>query len=172
MFVYDNGKLNILTVKKCGHAAMIHYFNNAVESDPDNRLSLWLFGDSPKVAVIRHPVERMHSAINWYRAVSPTGRIPADSNEFSSEEYIFNQHCRPYMWFIQKRDFRIIRFEQLIQYIPKATFHDTKTRNREIDPFPTNRYFNREDMLREIEAYHNILETKQVITPEEWKELT
>lgn len=172
MFVYDNGKLNTLAVKKCGHTAMLYYFNNVVDSDQDNRISVWLFGSSPKVAVVRHPVERMHSAINWYREVSPTGRIKLDPGELAIEEYIFNQHCRPYMKLIQNRDFRIINFEELIQYIPKVTFHDTKTRNRNIDPFPTNRYFQKEDMLQEIEAYETILATKEVITPEEWKALT
>ena len=90
------------------------------------------------------------------------------------ERFIFNQHCRPYMHIIKNRDFRIIKFEDLSQYIPKISPRgaETNTTNRNIDPFPKNRYFKREDMIKEIELYESLLVNREVITPEEWKALT
>lgn len=188
MFVYDNGNLSVLAMKKCGHIAMLSYFD--VQSHGENTLADWLFSSSSKVVVVRHPVERMHAAINWNNEVfisrleefERTGTcdqihiienlINYDDRDWYIEEYVFNQHCRPYMKSIQSRDFRIIKFEDLSDYIPKFTVHDTKTQNRDLDPFPTNRYFQKEDMLQEIEAYETVLATKEVITPEEWKALT
>jgi hypothetical protein len=78
------------------------------------------------------------------------------------------------MHIIKNRDFRIIKFEDLSQYIPKISPRgaETNTTNRNIDPFPKNRYFKREDMIKEIELYESLLANREVITPEEWKALT
>lgn len=187
MFVHDNGNLNVLSMPKCGHAAMIGYFG--FETRPDRTFADWLTYTSPKVVVIRHPVERMHSAIRWYDAVfhqrilryNETGHCddydwylikPFLNDDWNVERYIFDEHARPYMSLIKNRDFRIIKFEQLMHYIPKLTAHDTRTRNRDLDPFPINRYFNRQDMLRELDVYEDLVTKREVITPEEWKELT
>lgn len=93
---------------------------------------------------------------------------------FEVQKYIFDQHCRPYMHILKNRDFRIIKFEELSQYIPKVAPCDieTNTTNKDIDPFPSNRYFKREAMLKEVELYENLLANKEVITAEEWKALT
>ncbi len=133
----------------------------------------------------------MHSAINfyekqfneWITEYRKTGIAEKEDLDFyqsfiddplNIEEYIFNAHCRPYMHILKNRDFRIIKFEELSQYIPKIAPGgiETNTTNKDIDPFPSNRYFKREDMLKEIELYENLLETREVITPEEWKALT
>lgn len=172
---------------KCGHTAMSYYFGMPVP--PQRTFAHWLEYQSPKVVVLRHPVERMHSAINFYEKqfneliveYEKTGMSDNldffesfINNPLGIEEYIFNKHCRPYMHILKNRDFRIIKFEELSQYIPKVAPGgiETNTTNKDIDPFPSNRYFKREDMLKEIELYENLLETRQVITPEEWKALT
>lgn len=187
MFIHDNGKLNVLSNKKCGHVAMTYYFGM---ERPENRSFVdWISFPSPKVVVVRHPVERMHSAIRWneimfeerlkdYRETGEVDRfdliedIIHDHDGSMREEYVFYQHCRPYMKMFKNRDFRIIKFEDLGKYIPKITDYDTRTRNRNIDPFPENRYFSRQDLIQELEVYEEILQKKEVITPEEWKELT
>lgn len=198
MFVYDNGNVNVLSMKKCGHSAMVYYFNrNKKYTDPGdpheyihNGFPGWISFASPKAVVVRNPIQRMRASINWYIEVfekrvieyEATGKVD-DFNlikdlinykdrEWRVEEFIFNQHCRPYLQIIKSRDFRIIRFENLSEYIPKETLHDTKTRACNIDPFPVNRYFNRDDMLQELEVYENIVATREVITPEEWKAIT
>jgi hypothetical protein len=194
VFVHDNGNLNILSMTKCGHTAMAYYFGMPAPHNHDRTLSHWLEYKSPKVVVLRHPVERMHSAINFYEKqfneliveYEKTGQCDNFSliedlinwddrqREWEIEQYIFNKHCRPYMHILKNRDFRIIKFEELSQYIPKIPPGgiETNTTNRNIDPFPKNRYFKREDMLREIELYENLVANREVITPEEWRELT
>lgn len=177
---------------KCGHTAMSYYFGMPVP--PQRTFAHWLEYQSPKVVVLRHPVERMHSAINFHEKqfneqivkYETTGQcddfsiieglVNCDDHtrEWAIEEYIFNKHCRPYMHILKNRDFRIIKFEELSQYIPKVAPGgiETNTTNRNVDPFPTNRYFKREDMLKEIDTYENLLANREVITPEEWKALT
>lgn len=190
MFIHDNGRLNVLSHKKCGHIAMIRYFGmNEMQNTTLGTFGDWISNPSPKVLVVRHPVERMHSAINWYKGVFESrikfyqqhGHVDIfdlikafihDHDGSLQEEYIFNAHCRPYLKLIKNTDFRIIKFEDLKNYIPKHTAHDTKTSNREMYPFPKNKYFNEQDMLQEIAAYEEILTLKEVITSEEWKELT
>jgi hypothetical protein len=192
VFVHDNGNLNVLSMTKCGHTAMSYYFGMPIP--PNKTLAHWLEYESPKVVVLRHPVERMHSAINFHEKLfneliveyEKTGQcrdfsmiedlVSCDirEREWRIEEYIFNKHCRPYMHILKNRDFRIIKFEELSQYIPKIAPGgiDTNTTNKDIDPFPKNRYFKREDMLKEIELYESLLVNREVITAEEWKALT
>jgi hypothetical protein len=193
MFVYDNGNLNVLSMPKCGHTAMWNYFDLLHLRQP-RTFAHWLELKSPKVVVLRHPAQRMHSAMTFYAEMWNAGSIEYEKTgkcfdfpeielwsnlhiaerEREIEEYIFNLHCRPYMHIIKNRDFRIIKFEELTQYIPKVTPGgiDTNTINKNIDPFPKNRYFKREDMLKEIELYENLLVNREVITVEEWKALT
>ena len=192
IFIHDNGNLNVLSMTKCGHTAMSYYFG--IELPMQKTFAHWIEGESPKVVVLRHPVERMHSAINFHEKqfnerivkYKTTGEcddfslieflINCDDGqrEWEIERFIFNQHCRPYMHIIKNRDFRIIKFEDLSQYIPKISPRgaETNTTNRNIDPFPKNRYFKREDMIKEIELYESLLANREVITPEEWKALT
>jgi hypothetical protein len=192
VFIHDNGNLNVLSMTKCGHTAMSYYFG--IQLPMQKTFVHWLQGESPKVVVLRHPVERMHSAINFYEKqfneqivkYETTGQCDNFSliedlinwddlqREREIEEYIFDLHCRPYLHVIKSRDFRIIKFEELSHYIPKIAPGgiETNTTNKNIDPFPKNRYFKREDMLKEIELYENLVTTREVITPEEWRELT
>ena len=189
IFAHDNGNLNILSMPKCGHTAMWDYFD-LLDIRQTRTFAHWLEGVSPKVVVLRHPAQRMHSSIAFYNEVWNTrgirdarhiweeveywSNLDDTSRAKDVEEFIFNQHCRPYMHILKNRDFRIIKFEDLSQYIPKILPGgiDTNTTNKNIDPFPKNRYFKREDMLKEIELYENLLVNREVITPEEWKALT
>jgi hypothetical protein len=191
--VHDNGNLNVLSMPKCGHTAMWEYFD-LLHIRQSRTFADWLKSNSPKVVVLRHPAERMHSAITFCNEMWDTRSIEykktgkcfdfpeieqwvnlnSTDRRRSIDEFIFNQHCRPYMHIIKNRDFRIIKFEDLSQYVPKILPGgiDTNTTNKNIDPFPKNRYFKREDMLREIELYESFLVNREVITPEEWKALT
>ena len=191
--VHDNGNLNVLSMPKCGHTAMWEYFD-LLHIRQSRTFADWLKSNSPKVVVLRHPAERMHSAITFCNEMWDTRSIEykktgkcfdfpeieqwvnlnSTDRKRSIDEFIFNQHCRPYMHIIKNRDFRIIKFEDLSQYVPKILPGgiDTNTTNKNIDPFPKNRYFKREDMLREIELYESLLVNREVITPEEWKALT
>jgi hypothetical protein len=184
MFVHDNGNLNILAMTKCGHTAMWHYFDMMLK---EKCFIEWLEFKSPRIVVLRHPMERVHAAIRFAEKLFKQEKSQKILEDFSTyffeyyannssgiEEYIFDRHCRPYMHILKNRDFRIIKFEKLDQYIPKVILGgiQTNTNNRDIDPFPTNRYFTQKDILKEIDLYENFLVTKEVITSEEWKELT
>lgn len=187
MLIHDNGNLNILAMEKCGHTAMWYYFDMP---QIQKYFVDWLEFKTPRVVVLRHPMERVHSAISFtdklFREEEKTEEILAavkfsnnffeyyDNNPSEIPEYIFNRHCRPYMHILKNRHFRIIKFEELSQYIPKILPGGiaTNTTNRSVDPFPSNRWFTRKDMLKEIELYESLLVNREVITIEEWKELT
>lgn len=173
---------------KCGHTAMWDYFD-LHHLRMTRTFAHWLEFTSQKVVVLRHPAQRMHSAIEFYNRRWNIPILEYQKNGIETElhlfkhfiedpleveKYIFDQHCRPYMHIIKSRDFRIIKFEELAQYIPKLMPDgiETNTTNKNIDPFPMNRYFKREDMLKEIDTYENLLANREVITPEEWKALT
>jgi hypothetical protein len=189
MFVHDNGNINVLAMEKCGHTAMWHYFDLLHLSQP-RTFAHWLEYQSPKVVVLRHPIERVHSAMRFAdkvfnhpekrQEILETVRFSDqffeyyDNNPSEIPEFVFNRHCRPYMHILKNRDFRIIKFEDLSQYIPTVLPGGiaTNTTDRSIDPFPSNRWFTRKDMLKEIELYENLLVNREVITAEEWKALT
>lgn len=188
IFVHDNGNLNVLSMPKCGHTAMWHYFG-LLHLRMTRTLAYWLESQSPKVVVLRHPAQRMHASIAFYDRLWNSQIVEYQKtgihdnlhdfkhfidNPIDIEEYIFDQHCRPYMNILKNRDFRIIKFEDLSQYIPKVNPCNIEINptNKDIDPFPKNRYFKREDMLKEIELYENLVTSREVITPEEWRELT
>jgi hypothetical protein len=186
MLVYDNGNLNVLAMEKCGHIAMWCYFNMPMQK----YLSDWLEFTSPRVVVLRHPMERVHSAMRFSDKLFDRQQNPQktlkeatfsedffeyyDNNPSEISEFIFNRHCRPYMHILKNRDFRIIKFEELHQYIPTVLPGGiaTNTTDRNIDPFPFNKWFTRKDMVREIEIYENLVENREIITIQEWKELT
>lgn len=192
MYVHANDKINVLSMTKCGHTAMAKYFSESKKlGEPSINFDLWKQQTQNRVVVLRHPVERMHSAIGWYdkmygqsiRKYDQTGIIdrhgPFELNKFirskdrdhDMQTAIFYGHCLPYMHNLTNTDFKIIKFEDLIKYIPYYSFIVTDTTNRDIDPFPENKYFSKEDLLREIDLYNQFLE-RDIITPEEWKELT
>jgi hypothetical protein len=175
-------------MSKCGNTAMWHYFD-LLHLRMTRTLAYWLESQSPKIVVLRHPAQRMHAAIAFYDKLWNSQIVEYEKNgthdnlhmfkhfignPLEVDTWIFDQHCRPYMNIIKSRDFRIIKFEDLSQYIPKINPCNIEINpaNKGIDPFPKNRYFKREDMLREIELYENLVASREVITPEEWKELT
>jgi hypothetical protein len=187
MFVHDNGNLNVLAMEKCGHTAMWCYFDMPLMQ---KYFADWLEYTSPRVVVLRHPMERVHSAMRFADKLFNNGQKTKeimeavrftpeffdyyDNNPSEISEYVFNRHCRPYMHILKNRDFRIIKFEELPQYIPTVLPGGiaTNTTDRNIDPFPSNRWFTRKDMIKEIEIYENLVENREVITIQEWKALT
>ena len=106
---------------KCGHTAMWDYFG-LHHLRMTRTLAYWLESQSPKVVVLRHPAQRMHASIAFYDRLWNSQIVEYQKtgihdnlhdfkhfidNPIDIEEYIFDQHCRPYMNTLKNRDFRI-----------------------------------------------------------------
>lgn len=67
IFVHSNGKVNVQCRMRCGHSSMYGYFGVPLYSQadipPPERMRQWLSNPGHRVLVIRHPVERLISAI-------------------------------------------------------------------------------------------------------------
>ncbi len=151
---------------KCGHVSMIKHF----DVDPaGSNLDRWISNPSQKIVVLRHPIERLHSAIAYFEELH---KIFPPNEDFDYDLAVYYGHSIPYMSKIKDQTFRIIRFEDLSLYIDKAPHIITNTTNRKLVNFKENIYYTREDLLEEVDIYHSFLQNKTIITPEEWKELT
>ena len=163
MFIYDNGKVCILSVPRCGHTSMAHHFNQTPHI-VNGGMSDWVKSSSRRILVLRNPYDRLQSAL---RNAEGFPYSPSDTS-YTKEEWI-RVHSYPYLIHIPATtDFEIIDFYKLSEYISLSTdthqtnsssVHHTKL---EISP----------EMRKEYALYRYYMEYCNQITPEEWKELT
>lgn len=149
--------------------------------------------DPNLVVVIRNPIDRMVSAVEgltpWAHTFTPDPiwfkLDPYPDKKTIYENGIFRIHCKPYMSELMGYNFRIIDFYQLENYIsrPKpdnlfnrqflqspTTF--TKGLTNPKEHYIENSVFSLEDLESEYELYLQIMQTKEQISVEEWKNLT
>ena len=155
MFVFDNGKVSVLCVTRCGHTSMYEHFGIEPYTIPGKSPMQWLMTNSKKVVVLRHPLERMTSAFNFAG---------------SSESGIFYYHCTPYLRYLAFVDFEYIPFCDIGSYIVKSD--KTTTTNSTLRKYIPNPYFTEIDMQKEVEFYERYIQTRPTISAEEWKRLT
>jgi hypothetical protein len=164
MFIYDNGKVSILSVPRCGHTSMAYHFNQTPYIVKGGLLD-WLKSSSRKILVLRNPYDRLQSA---QRNAEGFPYVPSDGINTTKEEWI-RVHSYPYLIDIPATiSFEIIDFYKLSEYISLSTdtlqtnsssVHHTKL---EISP----------EMRNEYVRYRYYMEYCNEITPGEWKELT
>lgn len=161
MFCYDNGKVSVLSMTRCGHTSMTGYFGFKPYTGEFQDISVWNNTKSRRVLVLRNPFDRLKSAIKHIN----NGPI---INDLTREEWI-DVHSRPYLWTISELiSFDIIPFENLADYIPvhaltRATY-TSEVKHYEVEYTP--------EMRKEYGTYRYLRQHCNVISPEEWKELT
>lgn len=163
MFIRDNGKVCVLAMTRCGHTSMTGYFGFEphIHSWGDWK-KIWRVTQSRRILVLRNPI---------HRCISASGLLEKNivlPEQYTKEEW-FEIHSRPYLKFIPKTlPFDIIPFENLLQYIP--THHRTiptwTESGRHVDVVMTPELRDEYNLYRYFREYCN------VISPEEWKELT
>lgn len=158
MFCYDNGKVCVFANTRCGHTSMTGYFGFKPYTDEFQDISVWNNSKSRRVLVLRNPFDRLKSAILNVKS----------KDKKATEEYWIKTHSDPYLDKIMDVPFDVIPFENLGDYIPvhKSTFptHTANTKHYEVEYTP--------EMRKEYEKYRYLRQHCNVITPEEWKELT
>ncbi len=186
MLYHNNGKLQVFANTRCASTNMHHYFGISVVKQRDFPAEF----SNNLVIVLRNPLDRLVSA--------STG-IPSISNMFSSfkkdlsdtngkeasdavvEEYaVFLLHCFPYLRMIKDKQFRIIDFDRVEEYIPRRSeigFFQSPTTYSSgyTDPktvYVENKYFTLTDLEIEYETYLELLKDREQISVDEWKEKT
>lgn len=161
MFVHDNGKVSVLSVTRCGHTSMYDYFGIPRYTLTGNSPFTWYNTNSIKVVVLRNPIERMYSAHKIIMEIK------------KESEQRFYEHCYPYLHMLLVfSKFKIIHFKKLGNYIPFSKNTDPTYTNNETGKYIVNRFFTEADLLQECNLYQTLIDSKEEITPEEWKELT
>ena len=160
MFCHDNGKVCILAVTRCGHTSMTGYFGFEPYTNGHQDWNTWYYTKSRRVLVLRNPFDRLKSAILH------------SQNSIVTEGYTVDQwidaHSRPYLHIIKRNSFEIIPFENLEDYIPvhgmTAPTYTSEVKHYEVEYTPV--------MRKEYEIYRYLRQHCNVISPEEWKDLT
>lgn len=192
MPIFDTSKYSLLAPTKAGHTAFYDFFNKPRYSEY-RHLNEWKNSNKQRILVLRDPVERMYSAINFFKqcyrkehqmlppdATNKNNFLnkvfskdrPIKSRKTEIEYFVFHLHCRPFMLDIKDTDFKIIKFEELDNYLPRyQNIPTTHTTQKDITLFRKNPFFTKQDLLEEQHLYNLILASKEPITPEDWKEL-
>lgn len=180
MFHYDNGVINIAAFPRCGHTALRKFFgeNHAImDQGPDWLFKPWFEGSKRRVCVIRHPIQRMWSAVRTPRdefdCVSSFDKVNSET-----DEWFIAGHCTPYLHRIRFcDDFKWIEFDKLSEYIGDNREGSPVTNSFETtyDEFPLKYGYihsvTEQRIKNEVEFYNDIKQTREELSIEEWKEL-
>lgn len=191
MPIFETDRVSILAPTKAGHTAFYDLFNKTRYSEY-RPLTEWNNSNKQKILVLRNPIERMHSAIAFFKKSYTEGQpilppdpsnrnqllnkifnksIPLKEKQTEIEFFIFHIHCRPFLKYINTNDFKIIKFENLEEYLPRYNgVPTTNTSNTRLTSFRKNPFFTKEELLEELSIY-NTFSNKEVVDVEQWKEL-
>ena len=183
MFYHDNGKIQVFAHTRCGNTNMHHYFNIKFGTAHGFPLS---FNDD-LIIVLRNPLDRVVSAIKSVPQLSLEAlpkyalkKVLANeiTMEFLRKHVTFGVHCKPYLYEIEPKSFRIIDFYRLSEYLPRRTDllqSPVTNSNGYTDPksvYVENDNFSLADLEKEYDTYLSFLKDKEQISITEWKEKT
>lgn len=197
MFVLDNGKLNIMAENRCANTSMYHYFNIPRYSHMIGRgrtqiRSIWKQNPSEKIIVLRHPYQRIASAIAYHELKAKKFyhdfvSLPREEqqknplfwayeklNEKSYEQFRFEDisaHSMPYLDHLIGHNFRYINFDRISEYLPQKVgpITDTTSKQFSVDFLE---FFQIDNLKFEKRLYEEYCHRFEEISPEEWKVLT
>ena len=170
MFWIERNDIGIICNLRCGHTSFYKKFGMAKEDliyDLDfSYLMDWFESVTTRVVVLRHPVQRMQSALRWNNfnrrnsencdETSPIWELVKEFTHDDREEQLLRHyilHCNFYFDKIKHLDFKIIPFENLGEYLDVRESFPTYSRSYE----PTDDMFNdvitREGLEKELELY-------------------
>lgn len=197
MIVHDNGKLNVLAENRCANTSIYRHFNIPVYSQmrAHNRIqlrSIWKQNPSEKIIVLRHPYQRVASAMAYHGLNSKQFyhdfiKLPTEEQQknplFWSYQELNNKtyeefravdiasHCRPYLHHLIGYNFRYINFDRISEYLDVQVGPITNTTSKEFN-VDFLEFFRLDDLKFEKRLYDEYLHRFQEISPEEWKEKT
>jgi len=197
MIVHDNGKVNVLVENRCANSSMYRHFNLPLYgmmygNSREQLRSIWKTNPSEKIVVLRHPYQRVHSAIAYHelRGVPTYKRFQLSSEEERKKHQFFWEHkdkldkpydeymhanilshCLPYLRHLIGVNFRYINFNRISEYLD---VHDGPKTNTTSKDFSVDflEYVELDEIKFEKFLYEEYLHRFEEISPEEWKEKT
>ena len=174
MFIHCADTFAIMAVNRCGHTNMYNYFGIEPYSQKLTAESFWAWKrHHNSIVVLRNPLDRVVSALKNTEVYEKNkGRREWDVATF------FFYHSYPYITgMLVGRNFRIIDFYDLEQYIPRihnqSLRTDTLVGNVTVeDVYVENEFYTLHALQREVDAYNKLMANTERVTVEEWKELT
>jgi hypothetical protein len=176
MFFYTNSNLAVITMPRCGHTNMYHYFGmepySNDYSDKEVVWNTWKHHHNP-IIVLRNPIDRVVSAAIHTTNYNGIG--------VGNHQDFFVYHSYLYMHqLVECGDFRVIDFYNLEQYIPRRTdalqSFTTETHVDENialeDVYVQNSLYTLQALRQEVRDYKELMATRAQVSVEEWKELT
>lgn len=181
MFWLEKNGIGLISNRRCGHSSLCKLFGKTStdnDYDPD-----WFVKVPRRVIVLRHPIERMHSAKRLTLMMEKMSTTSDETSpawkwvkEFVAEEtkeqlleQHYNDHCKFYLHSIEHLDFEIIPFEFLRDYIDDVRFSlPTFSRSKVATEDMFNDVITKEGLDRELELYEKF-KTNKVFTVEEFK---
>lgn len=197
MIVHDNGRLNVLAENRCANTSMYGHFNLPLygmmyDNTREQLRSKWKTNPSEKIVVLRHPYQRVHSAIAYHQLRGvPTYQLynamPAEEKQkhrFFWEhkdrldkpyaEYMhanIQSHCLPYLRHLIGVNFRYINFDRISEYLDVHGGPKTNTTSKDFS-VDFLEYVELDEIKFEKFLYEEFLHRFEEISPEEWKEKT
>lgn len=197
MLVHDNGKVNVLAENRCANTSLYNYFKIPTYSQMQNNSrqqlrSRWKSNPSEKIVVLRHPYQRIQSAINYHNMKSvdfynkfKTLPIEEQKKEkfFWAYKDLFNTsyadfrknnivgHSIPYLHHLIGLEFRYIDFNRISEYVDTKSGPITNTVSTDFS-VDFLEFYQLDDIKFEKRLYEEFLLRCEEISPEEWKEKT
>lgn len=197
MLVHDNGRLNVLAENRCANTSMYRHFNLPVygmmyNNTREQLRSKWKTNPSENIVVLRHPYQRMHSAIAYqelrgfptYQRYQMSSVEERQNNKFFWEhkekldrpyaEYKFANivsHGLPYLRHLIGVNFRYINFDRISEYLDVHDGPKTNTTSKEFS-VDFLEYQELDELKFEKFLYEEFLHRFEEISPAEWKEKT
>lgn len=197
MLVHDNGKVNILAENRCANSSMYRHFDLPLygmmyHNNREQLRNKWKTNPSEKIVVLRHPYQRIHSAIAYHelRGVPTYTSFQLMSEEERKKHQFFWKykdrlskpyedfkhadivsHCIPYFRHLIGVNFRYINFDRIAEYLDVHAGPKTNTTSKDFSVDFLD-YVELDDIKFEKFLYEEYLHRFEEISPEEWKEKT
>lgn len=178
MFIHCTDTCAIMAATRCGHTNMYHYFGIEPHSQKfsfsEAVMRPWQEHHN-SIVVLRNPLDRVVSAMKNSEWI--------EQNKFPSWHYqtFFYQHSSPYMSrTLVGRNFRIIDFYNLEQYIPRRsdkyqslrTYSHVDDSTTVEDVYVENEFYTLQALQHEMKIYKELMVSCERVPVEEWKSLT
>ena len=164
MFYHYTDHFKLIVPLRCGTNTLHDYFGYTHrQTYYDHDLVNFKHGSCVRAVVLRHPVERYHSAC----AMSPWPPL-------ATQEWAW--HFAPFLHDITRVPWHYIPFEQLNQYVastsPSTVVLGITNQDLAESEYIPNPYITYQQLDAELALYHEAIQTRQVLSVQDWQRLT
>lgn len=197
MIVHDNGKINIMAENRCANTSMYDYFkiprySQMLGKTRTQLRSIWKQNPSEKIIVLRHPYQRIASAIAYHDTRAKPFyddyvNLPEEEqqknelfwayknlNSMTYQEFRKSDilgHSVPYLHHLIGYNFRYIHFDRISEYLDVHRGPVTNTTSKDFQS-EFLEFYDEDHIKFEKRLYDEYRIRFKEISPDEWKVLT